>query len=234
MAYCDFPHSQRYAIMIDGAWGSGKTFLWAKIKDHILQRGLNDGKNKPLYISLYGVKDSDEVSDLLFQQMHPVLGSKSARLAGALLKGALKTAIKIDFDDVYLKDTTLNLQGPDIRASDLTGEAQERVIVFDDFERARMSPIEVLGYINPLVEHDGCKVIILANEAEIKDDIDEYKIKKEKTIGQTLRVTADAEFGVFRLFARDRRPWSKRFLQTTRGCFEGRLQGVLDMKTYEF
>ena len=55
-----------------------------------------------------------------------------------------------------------------------------------------MNPVEVLAYINPLVEHDDCKVVILANEEEIICK-DEYERKKEKTVGQTFVVSPDVE-----------------------------------------
>ncbi len=108
------------------------------------------------------------------------------------MKGLLKTTVKIDLGEIHKGDLLLGSQLPDVKVSELLEGANQRVIIFDDFERAKMPPVELLGYINPLVEHDGCKVIILANEAEIKDEDGEYKQKKEKTIGQTLEVVADA------------------------------------------
>ena len=41
------------------------------------------------------------------------------------------------------------------------------IICFDDLERCYLSINEILGYINRLVEHNNCKVVILANEKEI-------------------------------------------------------------------
>lgn len=45
-----------------------------------------------------------------------------------------------------------------------------------------------MGYINNIVEHDGVKVIIVANEEEIEKKSDEYTRQKEKLIGRTLEV----------------------------------------------
>ncbi len=59
--------------------------------------------------------------------------------------------------------------------------------VFDDLERCEAPLNRVLGYINEFVEHDGCKVIIIANEAEIAGDSD-YMRRREKLIGKTLEV----------------------------------------------
>lgn len=41
------------------------------------------------------------------------------------------------------------------------------IICFDDLERCSLPVNEILGFINRLVEHNHCKVIILANEKEI-------------------------------------------------------------------
>ena len=50
----------------------------------------------------------------------------------------------------------------------------------------------MLGYINYLIEQVGCKVIILANEEEIKDK-DNYNDFKEKVIGKTYEIQQDFE-----------------------------------------
>jgi hypothetical protein len=59
--------------------------------------------------------------------------------------------------------------------------------VFDDLERCEMPISKTLGYINEFVEHDGYKVVIVANEAEITDS-DEYLRRREKLIGKVLEV----------------------------------------------
>jgi hypothetical protein len=175
--------------MVSGKWGSGKTHLLAQVGDALIARGLTGDKNKPIYITLYGVRDAAEIGDQFYQQLHPILASKGARLVGAVMKGLLRTSVKIDLGEISKGDLSVGSQLPDVKISELVEGANQRVIIFDDFERARMTPAELLGYINPLVEHDGCKVIIVANEEEIKDD--DYWLRKEKTVGQTLEVVAD-------------------------------------------
>lgn len=43
----------------------------------------------------------------------------------------------------------------------------KNIFIFDDLERCACPPNEILGYINGLVEHEGAKVILIANEREI-------------------------------------------------------------------
>jgi hypothetical protein len=79
-------------------------------------------------------------------------------------------------------------------AEDYLSKFDADLFVFDDFERCDMPVTSALGYINPFVEHGGCKVIVLTNEAEIKEaERAEYKRRKEKVIGQTLALEPDLD-----------------------------------------
>ena len=44
---------------------------------------------------------------------------------------------------------------------------EKYILVFDDLERCNMDINRVLGYINRFVEHDGAKVIIIADQEKI-------------------------------------------------------------------
>ena len=185
--YCHFPHSQGFAVMLNGRWGSGKTHFINRIKNDLVPPGKDATKNKPLYVSLYGVQSAEEIGDQLFQQLHPVLGHKATRLFGAVLRNVVKATVKVDFGAVAQLTGAL----PDLDLSSMLSGSEGRVIIFDDLERAVMTPVAILGYINPLVEHDNCKVLILADEDQIKDQED-YKKRKEKTVGRTFTFKADA------------------------------------------
>jgi hypothetical protein len=186
--YCRFPHSQGFAVMRSGRWGSGKTYFINSILNDLVQPGKDAKKYRPLSVSLYGVRDSSEIGDQLFQQLHPVLGHKATRLFGAVLRSVAKATVKVDV--AHMADVSGVL--PDLDLSSLLNGSEGRVIVFDDFERAAMSPVTILGYINPLVEHDDCKVIVIADENQIPEG-DEYWRRKEKTIGRTFEFKPDAD-----------------------------------------
>ena len=52
----------RYALMINGKWGCGKTYFIKKtLIDHLKQK-----KKEVVYVSLYGVKEADEIGKSLF------------------------------------------------------------------------------------------------------------------------------------------------------------------------
>ena len=64
-------HFYQYAIMINGEWGSGKTyFIKNELIPHLKNKKYKDTdgieKEKDLnYISLYGIKETSDISNIL-------------------------------------------------------------------------------------------------------------------------------------------------------------------------
>ncbi len=212
-AYCRAPAAPGYALMIDGPWGSGKTYLIKSLTARLTEENPNKPLQEPLYVSLYGVASPDAISQQLFAAAHPVLGGRAAQLTAKLLRGAASSALRFDLFGTGHDGVTATIKAPGIAPLELFKSASDRVLIFDDFERARLNAAELLGYINPLVEHDGCKVLILANELEIRPDGSDYVRWREKTIGATLRVQADAAATLPSLFAGMSQAGAKAFLE---------------------
>jgi predicted AAA+ superfamily ATPase len=161
--YIHFPHAPSFAVLLNGPWGIGKTFL---IKN-ILKENFPENKDYA-YVSLYGLANFDEIDSALFRAIHPALGWTGTKLAGRVTSIALK----------YFNIT------PDVKLSEVLDKFQLKVYIFDDIERSEIPINKVLGYINEFVEHGGCKVIIVGNEAEIADK-EAYLRRREKLIGKT-------------------------------------------------
>lgn len=150
-----------YAVMIDGDWGSGKTyFLTHSLMDLI--QNIDNGKSeqrKYAYVSLYGVKSISEVSkEIMFQ----CLGNKHSgklKAANAVI-GTASNILTASLGAVNIDLSKMEEILPQINISNW-------IICFDDLERCCFSINEMLGYMNRLVEHNKCKVIVLANEKEI-------------------------------------------------------------------
>ncbi len=150
-----------YAVMIDGDWGSGKTYFLTHSLMRIMET-IDYGKSKRrkyAYVSLYGVKSVDEVSKEIVFQCFGKKNKKKVETANALMTTASNIltaslgAVNIDLSKI--KDTLAQI------------DINNWIICFDDLERCYLSINEILGYINRLVEHNKCKVIVLANEKEI-------------------------------------------------------------------
>ena len=160
----------KYGILVKGPWGSGKTFQVLEALE----------KSEYYYVSLFGVKSTAEIQ----AKLHEVAAPKTAKKRKFFQKS---------------KETTKDAGGY-IAISGLLFDAlshyskidldPKRIIIFDDLERAILQMETVLGYINTFIEHQKLKVIIIAHDEKISDEI---KAQKEKIIGQTIEVTPQIE-----------------------------------------
>lgn len=119
-------------------------------------------------------------------------------VTGKILKGLIKTSIKVDFDSDSKDEVTVNSQIPDINLPEYLKNTDKSILIFDDLERCKIDISNLLGYINYFVEHQDLKVIIIANEDELsKQDSNDlsksYQTIKEKLIGKTFGVSLDFE-----------------------------------------
>lgn len=164
--YVTLPYSPHYAVMLNGPWGIGKTYL---IKQFLKENA--DKIGNYVYVSLYGLTSIEEIDSAVLQALFPALGWKVTKIGARIGATALKY---IGVNDDKLK------------FSDLVNRFEADLFVFDDLERCEAPINKTLGYINEFVEHAGCKVIVLANEIEIEGS--DYKNRREKIFGKTLEV----------------------------------------------
>lgn len=191
--YYSFDKEPGYAVLLKGKWGTGKTWFINQTLNSLTEQ---DGKY--LYVSLYGVTSFEEIEDEFFKQLHPLLSSKSMALTGKIAKGLLKATLKIDLDGDGKADASFSSQVPELDLPDYLTDTSGFIIVFDDLERASINLESLLGYINHYVEHQGYKVIIVANEEEILAHQEQqgefkhaYRRIKEKLVGKTFEVNPD-------------------------------------------
>lgn len=188
--YCALPTEPQYAVLLTGLWGSGKTWF---IKDftatHLPQ------PDRVLYLSLYGVQSFDDIESELFRLLHPLLGSKPARILGRLACGVLKTSLNFDLDGDGKADGNVSGGIPAEKLLERVSLDSNRILIFDDLERCSIPIADVLGYVNQFVEHGGVKAILIANEAELRSGGDGagpgYARIKEKLIGRTFEVVPE-------------------------------------------
>ena len=182
-----------FAILLSGKWGSGKTYF---IENYIEQKDKTEDI-KFIKISLFGLKNTDSIDDQIFQNLHPILGNKYAKLTGNLVKNTLKFGISLDWNDDNRRDGTSSVDLSKFNLLEYFSDKKsnkELIFVFDDLERTDIELTEILGYINYLVEQSDFKVIILANEEELRKEDEEnkdYDKFKEKVIGKTFEVQHD-------------------------------------------
>lgn len=187
--YLSLP-SPEYAFLLCGEWGVGKTHF---IDEYIEKKSSKD--LRLIKISLFGLKNTTEINSNIFQKLHPVLGSKGAKLAGNIIKGAFSMGVKLDLNSDGDSESMLNTKLDKLNFLDLFSDkkTKEIVLVFDDLERSKISTVEVLGFINELVEVSQVKVILIANEKVLIEGGNNgvYKEFKEKVIGKTFEIKHD-------------------------------------------
>lgn len=196
--HADSDTPRDYSLLVDGPWGTGKTYL---IKKFIDGRGAKE-EDRPLYISLYGIKDVEELDSEILTSLYPRLNGKGARLASFVGRTLLKN-VRIDLDD-FKKGLTAGGGGIEIGGLKLIETSPKgRIIIFDDLERCAIPPGVLLGHIHQLIDDGKNRVILVANETEIAQDdsaaLSEYKKAKEKTVGFSLTVQSDFN-GAFSAF----------------------------------
>ncbi|MBI6201717.1 P-loop NTPase fold protein [Providencia rettgeri] len=175
----------QYAVLLNGNWGSGKTWF---VKNKIIN---NYSENYTfLYVSLYGLSDLSDIEAEFFKQLHPFLSSKTIGFAQKTIKSLIKTTLKIELgEDNKLE---INSDLPEIKLPKNLKNKNNLILIFDDLERTSLCIKIVLGYINYLVETQGFKAILIANEEEIPDETN-YHLIKEKLIGKTFEIDSNIE-----------------------------------------
>lgn len=161
-----------YAVLLDGDWGSGKTHLTKAVLEKL---------NVPyIYVSLYGKKHPSEIDSDFAEQV--VSQDQKTPVVGKHVKDAFSG----------LSTKFLGVDLPGLAIQQIKKATTNRIIVFDDVERCELSSQDILGYINPFVERQKNRVIVLLNETEIRGNSrDDFNRTKEKVIGKSLKVRPD-------------------------------------------
>ncbi|MFC4231585.1 P-loop NTPase fold protein [Parasediminibacterium paludis] len=167
----------QYAILLNGSWGSGKTYFWK----YSLNKIALDNGFKTIYLSLNGISKIDALEHLLFLKLIPFIGNQentllknTTRILGNVINQASKAVFKTSLTDIF-KDISVD-----------SFNFSKYVICFDDLERCQIPIKEVLGFINNFVEHKSLKTLILADETNIDTTQKGYDNIKEKVIGRVL------------------------------------------------
>ena len=178
----------RYAIMIDGDWGVGKTHFWENQLKHEVKNNMPEyEKLEPIYISLFGLKDRNEIESEAFKSMSSLgyFTEESAfvnRITNAINK------VSARFEGVTLGGAGFIVQGAlALYKEKKTENMKKGLWCLDDLERWEGDLSVCISYINMLVEHYNIKVIVIGNSRElINNNEDKEKVfreAKQKTIG---------------------------------------------------
>jgi len=71
-----------YAVLLSGKWGSGKSHFISQFQE------TRSEQHQFIYVSLYGLQNTSQISDAFFEHLHPILSSRGMDIAGKVVKGA--------------------------------------------------------------------------------------------------------------------------------------------------
>jgi hypothetical protein len=175
-------------ICIKGKWGVGKTFSW----NNFVSEASSVGKislSKYSYVSLFGLKSLNELKYAVFESTVAVsqmglskndaffyknydLAVKNFRKVGGILSRLPKVQAYIGISD-----------------SALFFSVRKQLVCIDDLERASsgLGASDVLGLISMMKEQRGCKIVLLLNEEELREE-------DRKVFDRQLEKVADVVF----------------------------------------
>ncbi|WP_400206475.1 hypothetical protein [Methanomethylophilus alvi] len=170
--------------MLTAPWGTGKSYY---LQNKLIPFIKDESGKKCIVISLYPIKEVSEICKSILievklnklKKIKPRWFPTGQLIAKSLFHG-VSTHYGIDFG-LSEKDYAKLFKSLDL---------SNTILFFEDVERSKLPPLELLGFVNNLSELDGVKVILIANEDEIPHDGDtdeeHYARIKEKTIYETL------------------------------------------------
>lgn len=190
------------AIMLNGPWGSGKSYY---ITNTLMPYLKEQCKYDVVKVSVYGLKDISELTKQIYYEVrigklkkkNEVLSSGKIIIKGILsgIASFFNVDPKISNNDLEKLYSSINLKN--------------KLIIIEDLERTDIDMVKLLGFINNLTELDDAKVLLVANENEItkpkiiynqetkkfeqtySEKAEEYFHIKEKTVSDTILYNLD-------------------------------------------
>lgn len=194
--YIDSTFNPEYSILINGVWGSGKTYILRSFYDFLKEK--DEYKNRILFFSLYGAETETDISSRIFYSNNRLLGSDAAQSLGKLFGNFTDNNIGINLDPKI----ALGL------FSSNWFKSKNKILFVDDVERSNI-PISLLfGYFHDLIIEHNVRVVFIASEDVLKEKdasnsgIIGYFEAKEKMIGRTYEIKSSA-FEVLDIFVSD-------------------------------
>lgn len=223
------------AIMLTGAWGIGKSYY---IQNELIPF-LQEEHCKCVAVSLYGLKTLSDISKSIYLELRvkPLKSNSEFATTGKLIAKTLAKGIISHFG-VDLKSTEEEMQTL-YESIDLS----QTLIILEDVERSQIDILDLLGYVNSLVEQDGVKVLLVANENEMiqyepivisdgkatqagtlyninsnrkyTEKAQKYLLFKEKTISDTIQFEGNTEQAILQIISTFKNDTLNRFANST-------------------
>ena len=194
--YMMIPDPQ-YAILLKGKWGCGKTHFINHWIDAYQKHDAEDKVLEPVYVSLYGLSETKQITTAINRVLYPILYGKAAKAGKTFLKfmSAIVLKCDVDWDKDGNSDFSMNLglDSLSIFKSEDEQVKKGNLLILDDLERCDVPMKKLLGYLNFFVEQCNCHLIVIGDEDKIAEDENKkiFGEFKEKTIGREFEIATD-------------------------------------------
>ncbi len=235
------------AIMLSAPWGKGKSYY---IQNELIPYLAENGAYQCIVISLYGVSAIAEISKSIFFEVKTFEIRKKAKQMITTDVSSIAPYVKF-ISGTVIKGITGHM-GIDINSKSFEElcnsiDLSNKLLIFEDVERVQFNIVDLMGYVNSLVERDGVKVLLVANETELilrvqkevqegerKETVNEFTEKslqylkiKEKTISDTVQFNGDVRSAIKNIIYQFDNPMLNIFLREDRLDY---LEGLLANK----
>ncbi len=168
--------------MVNGV--HGKTHFWNhKIRKKIESMQLNGRRYTTIYMSLYGISNLEDISKKIFIETTQLMDKNLRKYMDANEQTTIPEYAKTGIDMANFFGVTQSGDKVDYAEFFST---DDKVLCFDDLERANVDVIDILGYINNFVEHDHIKTIIICNEKELSTKLKSSNLEMKTFIATYL------------------------------------------------
>lgn len=187
----------QYAILLKGKWGCGKTHFINHWIDAYQKHDAEDKVLEPVYVSLYGLSETKQITTAINRVLYPILYGKAAKAGKTFLKfmSAIVLKCDVDWDKDGNSDFSMNLglDSLSIFKSEDEQVKKGNLLILDDLERCDVPMKKLLGYLNFFVEQCNCHLIVIGDEDKIAEDENKkiFGEFKEKTIGREFEIATD-------------------------------------------
>ena len=187
----------QYAVLLKGKWGCGKTHFINHWIDTYQKQDAEDKVLEPVYVSLYGLSETKQITTAINRVLYPILYGKAAKAGKTLLKfmSAIVLKCDVDWDKDENSDFSMNLGLDSLSIFKSEDEKVKRgnLLIFDDLERCDVPMKKLLGYLNFFVEQCNCHLIVIGDEDKIAEGENKkiFGEFKEKTIGREFEIATD-------------------------------------------
>lgn len=181
-------HSVPHAILVEGSWGSGKTYFLKHVYEPRrakLAKELGRPHVPFLIVSLFGATSAADVELRIYKAAYP----------GEAVAGSIAGTFVLGIGEfLRMKDTAKSVA--DKVSEKAMRRLDEYVFVLDDLERVEPKAFgEIMGLVNSFVAEHDRRVILVTDEKKLVSLHDEayWNDQNEKVVGRRARVEADIE-----------------------------------------